>query len=152
MPYTVTKHTGSHYLLSELPEWKQFPAVLKGNLRIQAGSTTNPVAVGDKVECIIPEDCSEHNPATIVSIHPRSNYVIRKSANLSRKEHIIAANVDRAFIVVTLDFPEVKLPFLDRILLTCEVYGVKAVIVLNKTDLYDDEYYKERIADFKNIY
>lgn len=152
MTYTVTKHTGSHYLLSALPEWKQFPAVLKGNLRIKGSSTTNPVAVGDIVEASVPENCNEQNPATITAIKERRNYVIRRSANLSRQEHIIAANVDRAFIVATLDFPEVKLPFLDRILLTCEVYGIKATIILNKCDLYSDEYYAERIADFKDIY
>lgn len=132
---TVVKHTGSHYLLSELPSWELFPATLRGKVRLQKSKATNPVAVGDRVLCDVPEDVNEDNPAIITEILPRDNYVIRKSTNLSRQAHIIASNVDRAFIVVTLAFPEVKLPFLDRLLVTCEVYGVPATIVLNKIDL-----------------
>ena len=132
---TVVKHTGSHYLLSELPQWNLFPAVLAGKVRLKKSAATNPVAVGDRVLCDVPEGVCEENPAVITAIRPRSNYVIRKSTNLSREAHIIAANLDKAFIIVTLAFPEVKLPFLDRILLTCEVYGVQPVIVLNKIDL-----------------
>ena len=84
-------------------------------------------------------------------IHPRRNYIIRKSTNLSRKNHIIAANLDQAVIICTLYFPELKLPFLDRILLTCEAYKIPAVIVLNKTDLYRDEV-PEELARFHEIY
>lgn len=144
---TVVKHTGSHYLLSMLPQWEPFPAVMRGKVRLQKSTATNPVAVGDRVLCEVPddfrpEDCPREesgtgadNPVTITEILPRSNYVIRKSTNLSRQAHIIAANVDKAFIVVTLAFPEVKLPFLDRLLVTCGMYGIPAVIVLNKIDL-----------------
>jgi ribosome biogenesis GTPase len=84
-------------------------------------------------------------------VQPRRNYIIRKSTNLSRQSHIIAANLDRAFLVVTLDFPQVKLPFLDRLLVTCEVYNVPATIVLNKCDLYGPEYDDMRAA-FHEIY
>lgn len=144
---TVIKHTGSHYLLSVLPEWKPFPAVMRGKVRLQKSTATNPVAVGDRVRCEVPDDfrpedhpCEDgnigaDNPVTITEILPRNNYIIRKSTNLSRQAHIIAANVDKAFIVVTLAFPEVKLPFLDRLLVTCGMYGIPAVIVLNKIDL-----------------
>jgi ribosome biogenesis GTPase len=91
------------------------------------------------------------NPAAITSVHKRRNYVIRKSTNLSRQSHIIAANLDRAFLVVTIDFPQVKLPFLDRLLVTCEVYNVPPVIVLNKCDLYGPEH-EEMLAAFHEIY
>ena len=73
--------------------------------------------------------------AVITEVLERKNYMIRKSTNLSRQNHVIAANLDRAVIVVSLYLPEIKLPFLDRVLVTCEVYGVKPVIVLNKIDL-----------------
>ena len=149
---TVVKHTGSHYLLSCLPEWNLFPAVLRGKIRLKGNSATNPVAVGDKVSYEVPDgNPVPENPAVITSVLERRNYVIRKSANLSRQAHIIAANIDQAFIVVTLDFPEVKLPFLDRILVTCEVYNVHPVIVLNKTDLFR-EAYSEQLEAFHRIY
>ena len=149
---TVVKHTGSHYLLSKLPEWNLFPAVLRGKIRLKGSTATNPVAVGDVVSYETDNGRPTlENPAVIKSVHERRNYVIRKSANLSRQAHIIAANIDQAFIVVTLDFPEVKLPFLDRILVTCEVYNVHPVIVLNKTDLFRDAYAVQLDA-FHRIY
>ena len=135
---TVVKNAGSHFLLSELPTWKPFPAVLKGKVRMSGNSSTNPVAVGDVVtyECTVDPDAS--HPASIVSIHDRKNHLIRRSTNLSRQSHVIAANIDRAFLVVTLYFPEIKLPFLDRLLVTCEVYGIPATIVLNKVDIFKE--------------
>lgn len=149
---TVVKHTGSHYLLSKLPEWNLFPAVLRGKIRLKGSTATNPVAVGDVVSYETDNGRPTlENPAVIKSVHERRNYVIRKSANLSRQAHIIAANIDQAFIVVTLDFPEVKLPFLDRILVTCEVYNVHPVIVLNKIDLFRDAYAVQLDA-FHRIY
>ena len=156
---TVVKHTGSHYMLSCLPEWKLFPAVLRGKIRLKGSSATNPVAVGDVVtyEADIPEgtDVAENvtleNPAAITGVTPRKNYIIRKSTNLSRQSHIIAANLDRAFIIATIDFPEIKLPFLDRILVTCEVYNVPVTIVLNKVDLYRESH-KEMLDAFHEIY
>ena len=168
MEATVVKHTGSHYLLSALPEWNLFPAVLRGKIRLKGSSATNPVAVGDRVRYefspqAVPSDKSggndapgqevptEQNPAVITGILPRRNYVIRRSTNLSRQSHIIAANVDRAYIVVTIDFPEVKLPFLDRLLVTCEVYNVPVTIVLNKSDLYGEEH-RGRVETFHSIY
>ena len=151
---TVVKHTGSHYLLSCLPEWNLFPAVLRGKIRLKGSTATNPVAVGDRVvfeaeggmDTITPE-----NPAVITAVLPRKNYIIRRSTNLSRQAHIIAANLDRAFIIATIDYPEVKLPFLDRILVTCEVYNVPVTIVLNKVDLYRESH-KEMLEAFHEIY
>ena len=172
---TVVKHTGSHYMLSALPQWDLFPAVLRGKIRLKGSTATNPVAVGDIVdfEAEVPEGIETEvlesdvtawgegmmlseiitleTPAVITAVHPRRNYIIRKSTNLSRQSHIIAANLDRAFLVVTLDFPQVKLPFLDRLLVTCEVYNVSPVIVLNKCDLYGPEHEDMRSA-FHEIY
>ena len=149
---TVVKHTGSHYLLAHLPQWDLFPAVLRGKIRLKDSNATNPVAVGDIVD--YEADGAEltlENPAAITAVHKRRNYVIRKSTNLSRQSHIIAANLDRAFLVVTVDFPQVKLPFLDRLLVTCEVYNVPPVIVLNKCDLYGPEH-EDMLAAFHEIY
>ena len=169
----VVKHTGSHYLLAQLPNWELFPAVLRGRIRLKGSSATNPVAVGDVVtfEADVPVEAlgpdgnvmssggerisvdflTLENPAAITAVKPRSNYIIRKSTNLSRQSHIIAANLDRAFIIVTIDYPEVKLPFLDRILVTCEVYNVPVTIVLNKVDLYRVSH-REMLDAFHEIY
>ena len=149
--YTVIKNAGSHFLLSALPEWNPFPAVLRGRVRLEAGNSTNPVAVGDKVVCEFEGVPDEQHPAVIMEVLPRENYLIRKSTNLSRQSHVIASNVDQALIVTSLHFPEVKLPFLDRILVTCEVYKVPAVIVLNKLDAYGEED-PEGVKDFCDIY
>lgn len=148
---TVIKHTGSHYLLSELPSWELFPAVLRGKIRLKGSNATNPIAVGDIVDYEYDQTPSPQAPAAIVNVHDRRNYVIRRSTNLSRQNHIIAANLDQAVIICTLYFPELKLPFLDRILVTCGVYGVPAVIVLNKVDLYRDEV-PEEMARVRKIY
>ena len=148
---TVVKNAGSHFMLSRLPEWAPFPAVLKGKVRLSGSDATNPVAVGDVVSYDYSEEPSLTHPASIVEVSERSNYLIRKSTNLSRQSHVIAANLDRAFIVVTLFFPEIKLPFLDRVLLTCEVYGIPATIVLNKVDIFKKEF-PEELADFHRIY
>ena len=152
---TVVKHTGSHYMLSILPQWELFPAVLRGKIRLKGSSATNPVAVGDIVNYEADAESIDQitleNSAVITSVEPRRNYIIRKSTNLSRQSHIIAANLDRAFLVVTLDFPQVKLPFLDRLLVTCEVYNVPPVIVLNKCDLYGPEH-EDMYAAFHEIY
>ena len=152
---TVVKNAGSHYLLSCLPDWTPFPAVLKGKIRLRNNESTNPVAVGDRVRFESAtdslSDISLKNPAQISGVLDRKNYLIRKSTNLSRQSHVIAANVDMAFAVVSLYFPEIKLPFLDRMLVTCEVYGIPVTIVLNKVDLYREEA-PQAVADFIDIY
>ena len=152
---TVVKNAGSHFLLSCLPDWTPFPAVLKGKIRLRNNESTNPVAVGDHVRFESAtdslSDISLKNPAQISEVLDRKNYLIRKSTNLSRQSHVIAANVDMAFAVVSLYFPEIKLPFLDRMLVTCEVYGIPVTIVLNKVDLYREEA-PQAVADFIDIY
>ena len=152
---TVVKNAGSHYLLSCLPDWTPFPAVLKGKIRLRNNESTNPVAVGDHVRfessSDFLSDISLKNPAQISEVLDRKNHLIRKSTNLSRQSHVIAANVDMAFAVVSLYFPEIKLPFLDRMLVTCEVYGIPVTIVLNKVDLYREEA-PQAVADFIDIY
>ena len=152
---TVVKNAGSHYLLSCLPDWTPFPAVLKGKIRLRNNESTNPVAVGDHVRFESAtdslSDISLKNPAQISGVLDRKNYLIRKSTNLSRQSHVIAANVDMAFAVVSLYFPEIKLPFLDRMLVTCEVYGIPVTIVLNKVDLYREKA-PQAVADFIDIY
>lgn len=148
---TVVKNAGSHFLLSRLPEWKLFPAVLRGRVRLEHGSSTNPVAVGDRVRCSVGEQLDETHPAVITEVLPRRNYLIRRSTNLSRQSHVIAANLDQVLVTVSLYFPEIKLPFLDRILVTCEVYGIPAVILLNKIDMYGSEA-PEQVGEFVRIY
>lgn len=144
----MVKNAGSHFLLSELPEWRPFPAVLRGRTRLEAGTATNPVAVGDRVRFEIRDD---GKTAVITDILERRNHLIRRSTNLSRQSHVIAANLDRALLVVTLFFPEIKLPFLDRLLVTCGVYGVEPVIILNKLDMYRAEA-PENVEHFLSVY
>ena len=148
---TVIKNAGSHFLLSRLPEWDPFPAVLRGKVRLERSASTNPVAVGDRVLFEAPDEADEQNPALITEILPRKNHLVRKSTNLSKQSHVIAANLDQAVITVSLYFPEIKLPFLDRILVTCEVYGIPAVIALNKVDIYSSAA-EEQMRSFIDIY
>ena len=148
---TVVKNAGSHYELSALPAWELFPAVLRGKVRLERSGATNPVAVGDRVRYELDGPANEEHPAVITEILPRDNYIIRRSTNLSRQSHVIAANLDQAVIVVSLLFPEIKLPFLDRILVTCEVYKIPVLIALNTVDLYREEL-PEMVTSFRRIY
>jgi len=142
----VIKHTGSHYLVSNLPDWNVTQCTVRGKLRLKGVRTTNPIAVGDFVDYDIQEDGS----GIITRIHPRKNYIIRKSTNLSRESHIIAANIDLALIIVTLDLPQTPLAFIDRFLVTCEAYRIPVKIILNKSDLYKDS--QESVKSFKELY
>lgn len=146
---TVVKHTGSHYMLSELPEWAPFPAVIRGKIRLRGSKATNPVAVGDVVD-FSASDSEEM--AAITAIHPRRNYVIRRSVNLSRESHILAANLDTVFLIVTMILPETKLAFVDRFLVTCEAYGIRPVILVNKCDLYTEPELQDFLHGFEDIY
>ena len=147
---TVVKHTGSHYLLSELPAWDLFPAVIRGRIRLKGSNATNPVAVGDLVDYSI-DETSPEAMGTIEKIHPRRNYIIRRSANLSRESHIIAANIDRVFLIVTMAFPEFKRAFVDRFLVTCEAYRIRTTILINKTDLISD-FLENEMREFEGVY
>ena len=91
---TVVKNAGSHFLLSCLPQWAPFPAVLRGKVRLEKSCATNPIAVGDEVRCQIADEVSESAPAIITEVLPRKNYLIRKSTNLSRQSHVIASNLE----------------------------------------------------------
>lgn len=152
---TVVKHTGSHYLLSSLPEWRPFPAVIRGKLRIEGEKTTNPVAVGDIVEYRAATATAPGAPdeacCVITKVLPRRNCIIRRAANLSRQSHIIAANIDMAYLVITIDFPEIKQQFIDRFLVTCQAYQVPVTIIINKMDLYGEEQL-ERVRRYEEIY
>lgn len=134
-------------MLSKLPQWNLFPAVIKGKLRLKGFNSTNPIAVGDVVEY----DRNEGEMATIRNILPRKNHIIRKSTNLSRQSHVIASNLDMVFLIVTVEQPEVKLPFVDRFLVTCEAYNVPVTIILNKMDLYSEQGL-QMVEAFKEIY
>lgn len=130
----VIKNTGSWYTVktdsNQLVECK-----IKGNFRLKGIRSTNPVAVGDRVS-ITP---NQEGTAFITSIEDRKNYIIRKSPNLSKQSHIIAANVDQAFLVVTINRPVTSTTFIDRFLASAEAYRVPVVLLFNKTDALEDE-------------
>ena len=128
----VIKSTGSRYLVKY--GTRVLECVLKGKLRLEGRKTTNPVAVGDIVDVSI----TEGEGAAITRIHPRKNYIIRKSINLSRQAQIIASNLDQAVLIVTIVAPRTSLGFIDRFLVTAEAYRVPARIVFNKCDLLDE--------------
>src|SRR5690606_7374261 len=110
--------------------------------------TTNPLAVGDQVTIEIEP---EQNTAVIKALQPRRNYIIRKSINLSKQAQIIAANLDQAFLVVTLAEPVTSFGFIDRFLVTAEAYGIPARILFNKVDLFSDEGL-EVLEEYESIY
>ena len=144
---TVVKHTGSHYMLAQLPEWNLFPAVLRGKIRLKGSTATNPVAVGDEVVVEVKDGASY-----IVSIETRRNYIIRRASNLSKESQILAANIDQALLIVTLKEPVTNTTFIDRFHATAEAYNVPAVIVINKVDLLADEDEKEYLEAVKMLY
>lgn len=120
--------------------------VLKGKLRLNATQSTNPIVVGDWVEFTTMPNGS----GLIEQLYERKNYIVRKSVNLSKQKHILAANIDCAYLVVTLLFPETNLEFIDRFLVTTEAYQVPAAIVLHKFDLYED--LMDQVYEFEDIY
>ena len=130
----VIKNTGSWYVV-KTTDGELVNCKVKGNFRLKGIRTTNPVAVGDNVKISKNDD----GTAFITAIEPRSNYIIRKASNLSKEAHILAANIDQAFLVVTLKNPLTSTTFIDRFLATAEAYSVPVVIVINKIDLLDDE-------------
>ena len=130
----VIKNTGSWYVV-RTDDCKDYNCKVKGNFRIKGIRTTNPVAVGDIVDITVNAD----GTAFIVKIAPRTNYIIRRASNLSKESHIIAANLDRALLVVSLTEPATSTTFIDRFLATAEAYQVPVTIVINKTDLFTDE-------------
>lgn len=111
------------------------PCRLKGKIRLDGRKTTNPVTVGDWVD-VEQGDAGEW---LIAKIHPRKNYIIRKSVNLSKQTHILASNIDQAILVATLVEPCTSLGFIDRLLITAEAYRIPAIILFNKSDLLNEE-------------
>lgn len=128
----VIKSTGSWYVVY-LNTGQTVNCRLRGQYRIKGIRTTNPLAVGDKVSIIIEPD---QETGVIQEIHDRHNYIIRKATRLSKSSHIIAANLDQALLVATIDQPRTSTGFIDRFLVTAEAYHIPAVIAFNKTDLY----------------
>jgi len=137
MKGTVYKSTGSWYQVkSEAGTF--YDCRIKGKFRIKGIKSTNPVAVGDKVEFDI-EDKEGAEQGVIKKIEKRENYIIRKSVNLSKQTHIIASNIDQVFLLVTLNNPPTLTTFIDRFLVTAEAYHVKAVLLFNKVDSYNED-------------
>lgn len=137
MKGVVYKSTGSWYSV-KAENGIFYNCRLKGRFRIGGIKSTNPVAVGDEVVFEIDKKGAEAE-GVITNIEPRENYIIRKSVNLSKQTHIIAANIDLAFLLVTLNNPPTFTSFIDRFLVTAEAYHIKAVILFNKIDTYNDD-------------
>lgn len=143
----VIRNTGSWYVVYT-DDGNDVNCKIKGNFRLKGLRTTNPVAVGDHVTININPDGN----AFITAIAPRENYIIRRASNLSKESHIIAANVDRAFLVVTLFHPVTSTTFIDRFLATAEAYRVPVTIVINKIDLLSAEEDREYCEAVRYLY
>ncbi len=146
---TVVKNTGSWYTV-KTDEGDLIDCKIKGNFRIKDIRSTNPIAVGDRVEYVLSTD----DAALIVAICDRKNYIIRRSSNLSKYSQILAANLDLVALVVTVNYPETSTVFIDRFLATAEAYQVPACLIINKIDRYDEadmEYSKSLKFLYENI-
>lgn len=144
----VVKNTGSWYLV-ETDVGDIVKCKIKGNFRLKGIRTTNPVAVGDKVEF---SDVSSDGTAFITTILPRRNYIIRKASNLSKEAHILASNIDQAMLVVTLAHPSTSTTFIDRFLATAEAYRIPVLLVINKIDLLTDADDKQLLDAVEYLY
>ena len=144
----VIKNTGSWYTVKTDGEGKVIDCKIKGNFRLKGIRSTNPVAVGDRVE-VVP---NQEGTAFITHIEDRRNYIIRKSPNLSKQSHIIAANVDQAVLVVTFNRPQTSTTFIDRFLASAEAYRINVILVFNKSDLLNDDerHYQEMMMTLYN--
>jgi ribosome biogenesis GTPase len=143
----VAKSTGSWYVVYT-EDGTKLDCRLKGKFRIKGIKSTNPVAVGDHVNFDLEND---KNTGIITSITERQNYIIRKSVNLSKQTHIIAANIDIAFLVVTINNPPTFTGFIDRFLATAEAYNIHAVLLFNKIDIYENEEL-QKLEELTSIY
>jgi ribosome biogenesis GTPase len=141
----VVKSTGSWYLVRH--ENEIIKCRIKGKFRTKGIRTTNPIAVGDKVGW----DMEEDGIGTISEIEQRENYIIRKSINLSKESHIIAANMDQAFLFVTVHAPQTSTGFIDRFLVTAEAYSIPVQIIFNKMDTYNQKWL-DKVDELENIY
>ncbi len=146
----VIKTTGSWHTV-KTAEKEVFDCKIKGRFRINGIVTTNPVAVGDYVDFKIVD---EDQTGLISKIHDRRNYIIRKSTKLSKQVHVIAANIDRAYLIATLAKPETSTMFIDRYLISAEAYRIPVTILFNKTDIYgefENEYLKAIMHLYQSI-
>ncbi|WP_259066220.1 ribosome small subunit-dependent GTPase A [Mucilaginibacter sp. X4EP1] len=143
----IIKSTGSWYQVQST-DGQKTDCRIKGKFRIKGITTTNPLAVGDVVDFEMEPD---QETGVITDLHPRRNYIIRKSINLSKQGQIIAANLDQAMLVVTLASPRTSLGFIDRFLVTAEAYDIQAKLIFNKLDLFSEDGL-EILADYKAIY
>ena len=131
----VFKSTGSNYKVLN-DNGRVIDCSVKGKLRIRELRTTNPIAVGDRV---LFEPDIKNNSGIITEVLDRTNYILRKASNLSKHSQIIAANIDQAFLMITIILPETPVEFIDRFLISAEAYRIPATIIINKTDLYGDK-------------
>lgn len=131
----VIKNTGSWYTVRRDDDDSIINCKIKGNFRLKGIRSTNPVAVGDGVDIIV----NNEGTAFISAIDDRRNYVIRKASNLSKQSHILAANVDQAFLVITVNYPETSTTFIDRFLASSEAYDIPVILLFNKVDKYTDD-------------
>ena len=139
----VYKSTGSWYTVkSEQGDFME--CRMKGKFRIKGIKSTNPIAVGDWVDYEL-EETSDAVTGTIYNIHERKNYIVRKSVNLSHQTHIIASNIDRVFLLITINNPPTTTNFIDRFLVTAEAYGIETVLVFNKIDTFDEATLDEQL-------
>lgn len=130
----VIKNTGSWYQV-KTDDGQLVDCKIKGNFRLKGIRSTNPVAVGDRVQIAI----NAEGTAFITEIEDRKNYIIRKASNLSKQSHIIAANLDQCMLVVTVNYPETSTTFIDRFLASAEAYRVPVTLIFNKVDRYSDD-------------
>ena len=136
----VTKSTGSWYWV-RTENHKQYQCRIRGKFRIKGIKSTNPITVGDHVDFELEENA---NTGIITNIHNRKNYIVRKSVNLSKQTHIIAANIDIAFLMVTLNNPPTFPAFIDRFLATAEAYDIESILLFNKIDLNNEKLENEK--------
>jgi len=144
---TVIKSTGSQYLV-KIEDERIIPCSIKGKFRIKGIRATNPVAVGDHVGF---EWLEDKTGGIITSIKERSNYIIRKSSNLSKEYQLLATNVDVAWLMISMILPRTQTPFIDRFLVSAEAYRIPVIILFNKTDLYGLSE-KEEMNHLKSVY
>jgi ribosome biogenesis GTPase len=145
----VIKNTGSWYTV-KTDEGSIIESKIKGNFRLRGIRSTSPVAVGDRVQIV----ANAEGTAFITEIEDRKNYIIRKASNLSKQSHILAANIDQAFLVVTINHPQTSTTFVDRFLASAEAYRVPVILLFNKTDLLDEDelfYQKVMVKLYENI-
>jgi ribosome biogenesis GTPase len=139
----VYKSTGSWYTIKS-EEGSFIECRIKGKFRIKGIKSTNPIAVGDVVDYEI-DETSDAITGTIYNIHERKNYIVRKSVNLSHQMHIIASNIDRVFLLITINNPPTTFNFIDRFLVTAEAYGIETILVFNKIDTFDEATLDEQL-------